>query len=313
MTIGDKIRKLRVERHITQEILAKYLNISYQAISKWEQNITSPDLSIIPDIAEYFEITTDELLGVNTSKQKDPYTRLEKLLSLYQSNATEEDFLKAVSAFNEVILHGNPTSRDLYHYVCLYDLHGRRDMEKAINYCYKIIADGEQSRDAYWFHTQTRLSLNLVRSNRANEAIQFQKNWLEREPNNYLACTSVAFAYHFASDYEAAYEYIKRAEKMHSNKDEIDGVEIDTGAGDICRSLKKYDEAIEYWDKAYEADTGSISCLFSKAEAYEEMGELTKAIETYQCIKNWLSRQGYDSMEHEYPNKKIRELSEKCN
>lgn len=311
MTIGDKIRKLRVERHITQETLAKYLNISNQAISKWEQNITSPDLSVIPDIAEYFEITTDELLGVNSFKQKMLCTRLEKLLSLYQNSATEEDFIKAVSAFNEVILHGNPTSQDLYNYVCLYDLHARRDMEKAIKYCYKIIADGEQSRDAYWFHTHTRLSLNLVRSNRANEAIQFQKDWLEREPDNYLACTSVAFAYHFASDYTTAYEFIKKAEKMQICKIEIDGVEIYTGAGDICRNIKKYDEAIEYWDKAFEADTGSISCLFSKAKAYEEMKEFAKAIETYQCINNWLTRQGYDIIEHEYPNQKIRELSEK--
>lgn len=311
MTIGEKIKQLRVEKHITQETLAKYLNISYQAISKWEQNVTSPDLSVIPDIAEYFEITTDELLCVNSCKQKAPYTRLGKMLSLYEHSATEEDFIKAVSAYNEVILHGNPTSQDLYNYVCLYDLHARRDMEKAIKYCYKIIADGEQNRDAYWFHTHTRLSLNLVRSNRANEAIQFHKDWLEREPDNYLAYASVAFANHFAGDAETAYEYIKKAEKMQSCETSIDGAEIYTGAGDICKSLKKYDEAIAYWDKAFEADTGSISCLFSKAEAYQETEDFAKAIETYKCINDWLTRQGYDIVEQKFPNEKIKELSVK--
>ncbi len=311
MTIGDKIKQLRVERHITQETLAKYLNISYQAISKWEQNVTSPDLSIIPGIAKYFEITTDELLCVNSCTMKAPYTRLEKMLYLYQNSANEEDFIKAVSAYNEVILHGNPTSQDLYNYVCLYDLHARRDMEKAIKYCYKIIADGEKNRDAYWFHTHTRLSLNLVRTNRANEAIQFHKDWLEREPNNYLACTSVADAYDFAGNAETAYEYIKKAEKMQSCEMDIDGVEIYTSAGDICRKLKKYDEAITYWDKAYELDTGSISCLFSKAGAYEETKEFAKAIETYKFINDWLTRQGYDIAEQEYPNQKIKELTAK--
>ena len=86
-------------------------------------------------------------------------------------------------------------------------------------------------------------------------------------------------------------------------------IEIDTGAGDICRNLKKYDEAHIYWDKAFEADTSSVSCLFSKAGAYEETGEFSEAIGTYQSINDWLARQGYDIIEQEYPNQKIIELS----
>lgn len=306
MTIGEKIKELRAQRRITQETLAKHLNISYQAVSKWEQNLTSPDLSVIPDIAAFFDITTDELLCVNSCKRKSPGTHREKLVSLYENSGSEEDFVKAVSAYNEVILHGNPTSQDLYYFVCLYDLHSRRDMAKAIKYCRKIMNDKNEIRDEYWFHAHTRLSLNLVRSNRADEAIQIQKDWLEREPDNYLACACVAFAYHFAGDYEAAYEYIKRAVKMPQGE-----IEIDTGAGDICRSLKKYDEAHGHWSRAFEADTGSISCLFSKAGAYEETGEFARAIETYQAIKDWLARQGYDDAEQEYPTQKIKELSER--
>jgi transcriptional regulator with XRE-family HTH domain len=292
MTIGEKIKRLRVERHITQETLAKHLNISYQAISKWEQNLTSPDLSVIPDIAGFFEITTDELLCVNPSNRKSPLNHCEKLYSIYVHSGTEEDFVKAASAYNEVILHGNPTSADLYYFVCLYGLHSERDLAKAIQFCHKIIKERNDNRDEYWFHTHTRLTQILVGSNKANEAIQFQKDWLEREPDNYLACASVAFAYHSAGDDKTAYEYIKRAEKMPQG-----AIEIDTGAGDICRNLKKYDEAHIYWDKAFEADTGSISCLFSKAGAYEETGEFSKAIGTYQLINDWLARQGYDSIE----------------
>lgn len=280
MMIGEKIKKLRAERHITQETLAKHLNLSYQAISKWEQSLTSPDLSVIPDIAAFFDITTDELLGVPSCKRKSPATHREKLLACYEHSGAEEDFIKAVSAYNEVILHGDPTSRDLYDFACLYDLHSQRDMAKAIRYCYKIIGD-TQNRDAFWFHAHTRLSLILARNNRADEAIQIHKEWLEREPDNYLACACVAFAYHFSGDDKTAYEYIKRALKMPPGE-----IEIYTSAGDISRNLKKYDEAHDYWDRAFEADTGSISCLFSKAGAYEEMGEFSKAIETYQSIND---------------------------
>lgn len=261
---------------------------------------------MIADIAAFFEITTDELLCVNPSKKRKPEKHCHKLHSLYEHSGAEEDFQKAISAFHEVILHGHPTTEDLYYFVCLYDLHARRDMEKAINYCHKIIDEGTQDRDEYWFHAHTRLSLNLVRSNRADEAIQFQKDWLEREPDNYLACASVAFAYHFAGDAKTAYDYIKKAQELPQGD-----IEINTGAGDICRDLKRYDEAHAYWDKAFEADTGSISCLFSKAGAYEDTGKFDKAIETYRRINEWLARQGYDSIEQEYPNRKIWELSEK--
>lgn len=306
MTIGEKIKSLRVERHITQETLAKHLNITYQAVSKWEQNLTSPDISAIPDIAAFFDITTDELLCVNPYGKRLPEKHYQKLYSNFEHSGTEEDFQKAVSAFNEVILHGNPTNEDLYYYACMYGSHAIRDRDRAINYCRKIIDERNQNRDEYWFHAHTRLSQILIGSNRANEAIQFQKDWFEREPDNYLACASVAFAYHFAGNAETAYEYIKKAQGLPQGD-----IEIDTGAGDICRDLKRYDEAHAHWDKAFEADTGSISCLFSKAWAYEETGEYEKAIETFQRINDWLARQGYDSIEQEYPNQKIRELGEK--
>jgi len=214
MTIGEKIKSLRAERHVTQEKLAKHLNISYQAISKWEQNLTSPDLSVIPDIAAFFEITTDELLCVNPGNRKSPLNHRERLLIQYEHSGTEEDFIKTVSAYNEVILHGSSTTADLYYFICLYDQHAGRDMTKAIQYCYKTIRERNDSRDEYWFHIHTRLTQMLVRNNRADEAIQFQKEWLEREPDNYLACASLAFAYHFSGDNETAYEYIKKAEAM---------------------------------------------------------------------------------------------------
>jgi|GEM_PF-6913522 len=66
MTIkfGEKIKSLRRERDMTQEQLAEVLGVSYQAISKWETNATLPDVMLFPVIAQYFEVTTDELFGM---------------------------------------------------------------------------------------------------------------------------------------------------------------------------------------------------------------------------------------------------------
>nr|MBQ4318790.1 helix-turn-helix transcriptional regulator [Clostridia bacterium] len=67
-TIGMKIRELRKENKITQEQLASALNISFQAVSKWENNISLPDVTLIPAIAGYFGVTTDTLFDFNLSK-----------------------------------------------------------------------------------------------------------------------------------------------------------------------------------------------------------------------------------------------------
>lgn len=64
MNLADKLKELRKAKSISQEKLADYLGVSYQAISKWENGVTSPDILILPDIARYFGITVDELLQV---------------------------------------------------------------------------------------------------------------------------------------------------------------------------------------------------------------------------------------------------------
>lgn len=65
MNIGRKIKELRKVRSMTQEQLAEYLNISPQAISKWENETAYPDIMLIPRIAAFFEVSTDHLFGIN--------------------------------------------------------------------------------------------------------------------------------------------------------------------------------------------------------------------------------------------------------
>ncbi|MEA4970974.1 MAG: helix-turn-helix domain-containing protein [Candidatus Pelethousia sp.] len=64
MTIGKKIMSLRKEAGLTQEQLAEKLGISPQAVSKWENGISCPDISILPTLASLFHVTVDDLLGV---------------------------------------------------------------------------------------------------------------------------------------------------------------------------------------------------------------------------------------------------------
>ncbi|MBQ3489074.1 MAG: helix-turn-helix transcriptional regulator [Clostridia bacterium] len=61
MNLGNKIRELRKTRNLTQEQLAASLNISAQAVSKWEMGASYPDMTMIPTIAGLFKVSLDEL------------------------------------------------------------------------------------------------------------------------------------------------------------------------------------------------------------------------------------------------------------
>ncbi len=61
MNLGNKIRELRRANNLTQEQLAATLNISAQAVSKWEMGASYPDMTMIPTLAAFFKVTLDEL------------------------------------------------------------------------------------------------------------------------------------------------------------------------------------------------------------------------------------------------------------
>lgn len=63
--LGEKIRMLRKQKNISQETLATYLGVSYQAVSKWENETTMPDVTLIPAIAYFFGVSADELFDFN--------------------------------------------------------------------------------------------------------------------------------------------------------------------------------------------------------------------------------------------------------
>lgn len=117
MNIGNKIKELRVKKKVTQEELAKVLQVSTQAVSKWE-NGGSPDLELVPSIATYFNVTTDYLFDmkdsdiVNIDKKVAKYIQSFDLenrmnvvydLAFKMSIATRGDEIENQEEFNELV------------------------------------------------------------------------------------------------------------------------------------------------------------------------------------------------------------------
>lgn len=71
MTIGNKLYDLRKSLNLSQEEVANKLNVSRQTISKWETDQSTPDFDKIAPLCELYEVSSDELLNLNTTRHTE--------------------------------------------------------------------------------------------------------------------------------------------------------------------------------------------------------------------------------------------------
>lgn len=71
LPIGQTVRALRRERRISQAALADALGVTAQAVSQWERGGAYPDMELLPEIAAYFGVSVDYLLGVGNAEFPD--------------------------------------------------------------------------------------------------------------------------------------------------------------------------------------------------------------------------------------------------
>lgn len=88
MNFAKKCKELRMKKAVTQEQMAAALKISSQAVSKWENSVTLPDIELLPEISIYFGVTIDELFDMADEKHID---RIRNTVQL-QELLTEDDF-----------------------------------------------------------------------------------------------------------------------------------------------------------------------------------------------------------------------------
>lgn len=77
--IGEFIKKLRQDNNLTQKALADKYNVTYQAVSKWERGLNIPDISLLKQMSEDFNISIEELLSGETTETKPPQTKRKKI------------------------------------------------------------------------------------------------------------------------------------------------------------------------------------------------------------------------------------------
>jgi Predicted transcriptional regulators len=151
INIGENIKNFRKKREITQEELAEHLGISFQSISKWERGEGFPDITMLPDLANFFDVSIDELIGADSNPGGGYFYDTYEQAHEYQLNGDYDkaaellkDILKKypdhydmTAKLASVLLLINPDSEEAKTY-----------MQKAIMLCERRLNGGNMSEKA---------------------------------------------------------------------------------------------------------------------------------------------------------------------
>lgn len=142
MNYGQKIAELRKNKNLTQAELGEHLNITAQAVSKWENNLSEPDIDSLRKMCELFGISVDEFLGISTSKPTEEIEKTEE--------KTTQEPVKAILGYceccNKAVCAGEYKTTQLeYEPTAVDDRVKKTDsMHTYCNDCYNKILSAQQ-------------------------------------------------------------------------------------------------------------------------------------------------------------------------
>lgn len=98
--LSENLKRLRREKNLTQETLAEFLGVTFQSISNWERGESYPDIAMLPEIAGFFKVSVDELLGINRAENEaEIVNALEEYDNLTDTDLKHELIIKLKKKF----------------------------------------------------------------------------------------------------------------------------------------------------------------------------------------------------------------------
>ena len=175
-------------------------------------------------------------------------------------------------------------------------------MNRAIDLFDKVIEQGKNTDEKVFWRTKHQKMLLYSQIGKGKESIDTTQKIINKgseDPEDWICLIA---AYKYSGDEEKAYEWFSKALSKFPDK-----AALYVFGGDICKNLKRYDEAFRYWRKALELDCEMYDARYSMGFCYEELGEYGKAYDMWLAIARDLEKDGYE-VEKNYPF----ELAERC-
>ena len=263
--LGDKIKTLRKQKNISQEVIANYLGVSFQAVSKWETGNTMPDVTMIPAIASFFGVSTDELFDFNLFEVEKQITEIceEAYRYRFSDPAKSEQLLrKGLQRFpgNDIILNN-----------LLYTLDYQTRAEEVVSLCKALI---ESTKDDSVKYDACRILATCYHENGQQDLV---KPTLEIIPEIYFSKLELMAS---LLDGEERYEAAQK-QKNISAEDLVDMLIIAgkhlKKQGETEKALSQFRIAQKIID-AFQEDF--VEEKWFRATVYGYMGEQRKEIET---------------------------------
>lgn len=315
--IGKKIKTLRLHKEMTQEALAAKLNMSSQAISKWENNVTMPDIQILPDLSVILGVTIDELFALTDDTHLE---RIENMIS-NEHFISKDDFTYAEQFLKDKL---NDDEKKPQCLTLLAELHihrseGHREIASHYALDALILAPNTKRNHNALRDAENGVILDWNFSNH-RKLIEYYKSFVPNHPDywqgyvllmNYLLadgrCTEAKEILERLNEIHPGYLYqlygglickeecnLSQAFVLWEQMTELHPHDWRawSSRGDCMAQLCRYDEAIEYYSKGYELQPNPkyTDSLESISHIYEIQGEYAKAIEKLEEILALLER-----------------------
>lgn len=176
IAISEKIKNLRKERNITQAELASKFGVTCQSVCRWENGAAYPDIELIPEIAAYFGVSTDVLLGCDNESVEN------KIRNVFQLDMSgKEDVREKISKMRKVMSELPYEPQIKYHILRQYHILGAEEARKNISELREFAEFICASDAEFWIKHNTRATMVDIETD--EEAC---KPWLEQLGNDYM-------------------------------------------------------------------------------------------------------------------------------
>lgn len=293
------LKRFRVAKNLTQEQAAVALGVSTQTVSRWECNVTLPDVAILPKIAELYCVTIDDLYKENSVAYEN---YAQRLLSVFEADRTPENFIRADAEFRKLLRSEEYSMNDLRSYGILYQFMMEVCREKAEEIFDRVLKrEPTEDPETYW-STRRQKAYFLWQIGRNQENIDEFLPRIQADSNEVQEWICLLQGYTQAGRNEEAWELAKKAETRFP-----ENASLHVYTGDLLRTMKRYDEAFVHWKRAVELEPKWMDAVYSMGFCYEELGQFDKAYDVWCGIVAELERRGFGP-ELEFP----RSLAQKC-
>ncbi len=270
LNIGGVIRRLRTERGLTQEELAAYAGVSFQAVSKWECGVTTPDIALLPKLAVFFGVRIDDLFGITA---RDELERVEFLIE--HEAMTDENFDYARKVLEKNLETDAGDVRVLKVYARLYLAKNQRNRLAAGRFLRRAMEETADDAEVFTLYRQVCGGDGAMYRSHTGDFLRDCEPLLAKSSgaSKEKLCELLLDASIGMRRFDTAYVVLRKYETIVTN------AMPDVFRGDIELARGDSERAVALWEAV---DAGDHKGQYEVGERFAALGEAERAVTAFE-------------------------------